>query len=584
MENFLQHCETYETPQTLAEAVDIVHTASKVVAQRRQREAADAETAYIAQQEHQAEPVIVEPETDISPSGASKRKRDSVTDVDGTVSKKIKGDVNGNQASQHLKRDRENTSVLVTNLPPDITQTKIRQYFKEYGHINNLTVKAEDDGFSSTALIEFRAPEEVQSAMIKDGKYFGDRQIHVETGTGLTLYVTNYPPTADEAYIHELFAECGEIFSIRWPSLKYNTHRRFCYISFRSPSAAAAATNLDGKLLEGRYKLEAKYSDPERKKTREGAGAEGREIHVANIDRSANEDDLREIFSKYGYVESVRILKNVAGRSKGGGFVVFEKKEEAKEALALDKTKFKSQILTVELSTQTNYKPSATTIGSKALSASPAPDGEGNIRMSNSPAPGSPAASIPDQHHPTKAEIAARTIAIMNIPDTVNDARVRALAEPYGAIVKFTLRPDHQGAIIEYSDVAAAGRASLGLENHEIVPGRKLRTGRVKDLFQEKSEIRTDRIQTGTGAKKPPAATGSGFMQPTIPVRRPGSGIRGGLGTKRGLGYSPALAKKPSSGEEHANGNGTGADENEKKVQPKSNADFKAMFLKGEGQ
>jgi squamous cell carcinoma antigen recognized by T-cells 3 len=584
MEVYLHHCETYETPQILVEAVDHLHIISKDVAKRRQREAADAANTYTAQQVYQAEPATAESATEMSPSGASKRKRDSVSDVDGIQSKKLKGevDVNEIEASQHLKRDRENTTVLVTNLPPDITQTKIRQYFKEYGHINNLTVKAEEDGLSSAALIEFRTPEDVQSAMIKDGKYISDKQIHVKTGTGLTLYVTNYPPTADEAYMRELFAECGDIFSIRWPSLKYNTHRRFCYISFRSASAAAAATQLDGKLLEGRYKLEAKYSDPSKKKTREGAGAEGREIHIANIDRSATEDDLREIFSKYGCVESVRILKNVAGRSKGGGFIVFEKMEEAKDALALDKTKFKSQILTVELSTQSNYKPSATTIGSKASSTPPVPDSEGDLRMSNSPAPHSPAASTQDQHDPSRAEIAARTIAVMNIPDTVNDARIRAIADPFGTIVKLTLRPDHQGAIIEYSDVPAAGRASLGLENREIVPGRKLRTGRVRDLFQEKAEIRIDRIQTGIGAKKPPPSTGSGFIQPTMPVRRPGSGVRGGLGTKRGLGYASALSKKEP-GEGHANENGTSIDD-EKKVQPKSNADFKAMFLKGEGQ
>jgi squamous cell carcinoma antigen recognized by T-cells 3 len=582
MEIYLQHCETYEYPQTLAEAVDIVYTNSKEVAKRRQREAADAATAYVAQQQNQAAPVVAESATDMSPSGTSKRKRDSVTDVDGTTSKKIKGEVNENQVSQPLKRDRENTTVLVTNLPPEVTQTKVRQYFREYGHINNLTVKTEEDGLSSTALIEFRAPDEVQSAMIKDGKYFGDKQIHVKTGTGLTLFVTNYPPAADEAYMRELFADCGEIFSIRWPSLKFNTHRRFCYISFRTASAAAAATQLDGKLLEGHYKLEAKYSDPARKKTREGAGAEGREIHVANIDRTATEDDLREVFSKYGRVESVRLLKNVAGRSKGGGFVVFEKKEEAKEALALDKTKFKSQILTVEFSTLSNYKPTATTTGSKASSASPAPDREGDLQMSNSSAASSPAAGKHAQHDPSKAEISARTIAVMNIPDTVNDARIHALAEPYGAIVKLTLRPDHQGAIIEYSDVTAAGRASLGLENYEIVPGRRLRTGGLKDLFQQKGEIRTDRIQVGTGAKKPPPVTGPGFMQPTVPIRRPGPGIRGGLGTKRGLGYSSALAKKALGGEDL--GSGTAADENDKKVQPKSNADFKAMFLKGEGQ
>jgi RNA recognition motif-containing protein len=376
--------------------------------------------------------------------------------------------------------------------------------------------------------------------------------------------------------MREIFKGCGEIFSIRWPSLKYNTHRRFCYISFRTPDAAAAATRLDGQLLENCYKLEAKYSDPGRKKPREGAMTEGRELHVANLDRSATEDEMRDVFSKYGNVESVRILKNLAGKSKGGGFVVFGKKEDATEALALNKTKFKAQILTVELSTATNFKPTATSTAAKGSSASPAPtpDGEGGVVMSPSPAPDTQTTNTHALHSPSRAEISSRTITLMGIPDTVNDARIRAIVEPYGTIVKLVLRPDHQGAIIEFADVSTAGLASLGLENHEIVPGRRLRIGGLKDLFQEKDEIKTDRIQVGQGKKTTPH-----FTQPSAPIRRPGAGGRGGLGTKRGLDHSgtkPAAAKPDlSTGNLIRNGDGnTGS-------APKSNADFKAMFLSG---
>jgi len=377
--------------------------------------------------------------------------------------------------------------------------------------------------------------------------------------------VTNYPPTADEGYIRELFKDCGEIFSIRWPSLKFNTHRRFCYISFRLADAAAAATQLDGKMLEGRYKLEAKYSDPGNKKPRESAINEGRELHVANLDFKATEDEVREVFSKYGSVESVRILRNIGGKSRGSGFVVFEKKEDATEALVLDKSKFMTQILKVELSAAKNFKPTATSSGLKASSASPAPDSEGDVRMSPSPAPG-----------PSKAEISSRTIALMNVPDTVNDARIRVLSEPYGDIVKLVLRPDHQGAIIEFGDVGAAGRAALGLENHEIVPGRRLRTGGVKDLFQEKDEVRSDRIQIGAGGKK---AAPAAFIQPSAPVRRPGG--RGGLGVKRGLGFGAGKASAQSAqSNAHPMGDNTNGTAKEGS---KSNDDFKAM-INGRGQ
>ncbi len=389
-----------------------------------------------------------------------------------------------------------NAGTAVSGLPTEVTQTKIKQYFKDYGHINNITVKTHVD--STLALIEFRTPEDAQSALLRNGKYFIDRQITVTPGTGLTLYVTNFPPTADDLYLRKLFRESGEIFSIRWPSLKHNTHRRFCYISFGTPEAAAAATKLDGRPLGGIYKLVAKYSDPANKKDREGAMAEGREIHVTGLDTSLNEDDLKRVFSKYGNIERVRILKTTAGESKGSCFIAFEKKEQATAALEMDKTKLKSRVLVVELSTGKNFKPTATIIG-KASSASPGPDADGDSIMSPSPAP-EVHGNTHAQHAPSRTELTNRTITLMNIPDTVNDARIRALAEAHGELVKLVLRPDHAGAIIEYADTASAGRAALALENHEIAPGRKLRTGGMKDIFAQREEIR-DGSQDGQGGR-----------------------------------------------------------------------------------
>lgn len=573
MEVYLRHCNNYEDVYSLVSAMRTVHLASNGVAKRRQKEAAEAAAIYAQQQ-----PQVL-PESTIngaSIAGTSKRKRESVSEEpEGNTPKKAKNnklqDEEKALREQHLKRDRENTTVIVTNLPPELTQTKLRQYFKEYGHINSVTLQTEDDEMSSTALIEFRSTEDVQSAILRDGKYFGDKQIHVEPGTSLTLYVTNFPATADEAYMRELFKECGQIFSIRYPSLKFNTRRRFCYITFRSRAAAAAATLLDNKLLDNFFRLQVKYSDPAAKKPREGAVVEGRQLHITGLDLTATEDELKEVFAKYGNVQGVRILKNMAGRSKGAAFIDFERTDDATEALALDKTKFKTQVLNVEFAKTTNFKPTATSGAGKGSSSSPAPDTGIDSAMSPSPVPdiSDPTAQRPEG--PSRAEISNRTIALMNIPDTVNDARIRAIIEPYGMVVKLVLRPDHSGAIVEFADVAAAGRASLGLVDHEIIPGRKLRTGGLKDLFQEKGEIRTDRIQIGQCKK-----SSSGFVKPIPPIRRPGPGGRGGLGSKRGLGYSaPKAPLKATGAADDADGN------TPDNIQPKSNADFRALFVSG---
>ncbi|KAI9647808.1 Splicing factor [Ciborinia camelliae] len=580
MEMYIAHCNNYEDAHTLLAAKDLVRRQFQLVVKRREKLAAEQAELYAQQQ-----PQVITPDPTVEESpGNSKRKREATSeDVDGNTHKKIKNEqpVADPEAlrQQHLTRDRENTTVIVTNLPPEVTQTKVRQYFKEYGHINSLTLKREADKLSSTCLIEFRSNEDVQSSFLRDGKFFGENQIKVETGTGLTLYVTNYPPAADENYMHKLFKDCGEIFSIRWPSLKFNTHRRFCYITFRKAEAASAATQLDGKFLENKFKLVAKYSDPAGKKQREGATAEGRELHITSLDSSLKEDDLKEVFAKYGQVETVRILRTTNGESKGAGFIVFEKKDEATAALELDKTKLKSSVLHVELTQARNYKPIATS-REKGTPVSPAPDADGDSAMSPTSTTGYPHNNQHALHQPSKPESSNRTVTLLNVPDTVNDARIRAIAEPFGNITKVVLRPDHQGAIIEYEDVASAGKAALSLENHEIAPGRKLRTGGMKDLFAHSSEIKSDRIVIGQNGKKDKEKGGtrttntstSTFMQPSAPIRRPGGGGRGGLGQKRGLGFSAAKKvradsdAKPStaSSEDHT---------------AKSNADFKKMFL-----
>jgi len=58
-------------------------------------------------------------------------------------------------------------------------------------------------------------------------------------------------------------------------------------------------------------------------------------IFVASLPFSVEEKDLRASFEAYGTVDSVEIIKNeITGMSKGFGFVVMGKEEEAQKAIA----------------------------------------------------------------------------------------------------------------------------------------------------------------------------------------------------------------------------------------------------------
>lgn len=97
-------------------------------------------------------------------------------------------------------------------------------------------------------------------------------------------------------------------------------------MQFRDPIQARKATELDGSKVGTDLQLVAKISDPGRKQERHGPMYEEREVHVSNVDWKASEDDVKEVFLKYGTVESVRIPRKVDGGSKGFGYVVFSSK------------------------------------------------------------------------------------------------------------------------------------------------------------------------------------------------------------------------------------------------------------------
>lgn len=248
------------------------------------------------------------------------------------------------------------------------------------------------------------------------------------------------------------------------------------------------------------------------------------------------------------------------------------KQDEANAALAMHEQEFRSRQLQVQLSSPQGMKRSSTTIVNR-VGGSRSPSVEANGKA--------------DPEVPT-GERAARTVGLMNVPDTVNDARIRALVEPYGKLVKVILRPDHQGAIVEYADVHAAGKASLELEGQGIAPGRQLHVGTVPEMLKQSAERKNTRA-THSDLSKEKNNTGS--LAPPSAVRRPqqpgrGSGRRGGLGVKRG-GASTQARNETTEG--NGNGNGTTATtetapptEGGTTTTKKSNDDFRAMIQRSQ--
>lgn len=72
-------------------------------------------------------------------------------------------------------------------------------------------------------------------------------------------------------------------------------------------------------------------------------------LYVGNLPYNTTEDDLRNLFSQYGSVDSVAVITDrETGRSKGFGFVEFGNDSEARTAIqALSGQEYGGRALTV---------------------------------------------------------------------------------------------------------------------------------------------------------------------------------------------------------------------------------------------
>lgn len=179
------------------------------------------------------------------------------------------------------------------------------------------------------------AQESVLPALTKDKKRIDGHEVEVYLAWQSTLYVTNFPPSMDDAAMRKLFSEVGTasccdgsrdltrrlpqygtILDVRWPSKRFKATRRFCYVQYVLPvrparrsvmkllrtlvvqKFAQAALDLDGREMEAGVKMHVLVSDPERRKERTDARTNLRELYITGLSRFAKESDLQRLFSR----------------------------------------------------------------------------------------------------------------------------------------------------------------------------------------------------------------------------------------------------------------------------------------------
>ncbi|XP_022080639.1 nucleolysin TIA-1-like isoform X2 [Acanthaster planci] len=167
-----------------------------------------------------------------------------------------------------------------------------------------------------------------------------------------TLYVGNLSRIVTEEFIVALFSEFGHCTCKMMNELRRNEgegeqggNDPYCFVEFSDHKHALNALVMNGrKLFDKDIKVNWATTPSAKKDTsvHRQIISGHHHIFVGDLDPSVETADLYNAFSVYGTISDTRVVRDPTkeNRSKGYGFVSFEKEEEAKNAIKAMNGKF----------------------------------------------------------------------------------------------------------------------------------------------------------------------------------------------------------------------------------------------------
>lgn len=329
-----------------------------------------------------------------------------------------------------LKRDRENCTVFVADLPSEATEADLKALFKDCGDIRDIKFTRMPETLVAT--VEFYDRDSVPAALTKDKKRIHETEIGVHLAWRSTLYVTNFPEKFDDTSIRDLFGQYGLIFDVRWPSKKFKATRRFCYLQYTSPSSAERALELHGRELEPDRAISVLISNPERKKERSDADANERELYVAGLSKFATKEDLRKVFETYGPIKEIRLAEDKSGQPKGFAFIDFESEMDARAALAANNHELKNRRIAVTFT-------------------------DSRVRAKNKE-------GMTETGLGRRADARNRSVRVRNIPSGTQEGLLHQLLEKHSLVKRTEIFAALNEAVVELENPAEAGKLLLRTE------------------------------------------------------------------------------------------------------------------------
>ncbi|NXT99339.1 PABP4 protein, partial [Buphagus erythrorhynchus] len=228
-------------------------------------------------------------------------------------------------------------SLYVGDLHPDITEAMLYEKFSPAGPV--LSIRVCRDMITRRSLgyayVNFQQPADAERALdtmnfdVIKGKpiriMWSQRDPSLrKSGVG-NVFIKNLDKSIDNKALYDTFSAFGNILSCKV---------RCSYISHIIFSLLKPICLLGFSFFFLSYRFVGRFKSRKEREAELGAKAkEFTNVYIKNFGDDMDDERLKELFGKYGKTLSVKVMTDPTGKSKGFGFVSFEKHEEANKAV-----------------------------------------------------------------------------------------------------------------------------------------------------------------------------------------------------------------------------------------------------------
>ena len=271
------------------------------------------------------------------------------------------------------KKDIKN-NLYVKDIPNNKSAREIYEYFNKFGDISSMKMNEDDQGnYNGTAFLTYYNSDDAKKAIEEtNGKKIWDSDMEVQyqknqeknynnNDKNLKIYLNNLPENYSDQELTILCEEFGKIHICN-----INKKGKSAIVKYNSEQEAKnAIEKLNNKVINNK-KINAKevkenhyynynynnkhnympqnfYYYGNNPMIRYEDSFENNNLYVRNIPHTATEENLRNLFGKFGKITSIKLEKDTdkkdeketakSAPNKGFGYILFEKIEDAKNAL-----------------------------------------------------------------------------------------------------------------------------------------------------------------------------------------------------------------------------------------------------------